>query len=219
MNFAATIKQVINKRWILKLLTLKPFVVVVATASEGMGGVAMAVNSATDVVVAVVVFNEGDTVTRDRLHDSSCCCSWRSSDESLPRFWMIGKSWAELQFDDDVGLQKEGSRDIFDDGLQAEEADGEVVVLVAAGIWEDREAVEKGGVDKEVQDAGEQGEGIGVVESVEFIGVLTRFNCNGCSSCIWCSCMPSSPPIRSKKTSTFSKTSLVNGIYWSTLVK
>ena len=71
MNFAATIKQVINKRWMLKLLTLKPFVVVVATGAEGMGGVAVAVNSATDVVLAVVV--NDDNATRDRLHDSSCC--------------------------------------------------------------------------------------------------------------------------------------------------
>jgi len=126
---------------------------------------------------------------------------------------MIGKSWAELQFvDDDAGLQKEGSRDICDDGLQAKEADGEVVVLATAGIWEDREAVEKGGVDKEEEDDGEQGEGIGVVESVEFIGI-PRLNCSSCSCCSWCSCMPSSPPIRSKKTSTFNRTSLVNGIY------
>jgi len=71
VNFAATIKQVINKRWMLKLLTLKPFVVVVATGAEGMGGVAVAVNSATDVVLAVVV--NDDNATRDRLHDSSCC--------------------------------------------------------------------------------------------------------------------------------------------------
>lgn len=74
MNLAATIKQVINRRWILKLFTLNPLVVVAVVAVctgvvvEVEGGTVVA-NSAVGVpVVVALVKEEGDVVgMRDRL--------------------------------------------------------------------------------------------------------------------------------------------------------
>lgn len=87
MNFAAIIKEVINRRWMLKLLIRKPLPVAGWTGS-GTGDATAAANGGEGMVLAGVPASY-----LDRLLSVVVVVSVSAS---LPRFWIIGRVLSEL---------------------------------------------------------------------------------------------------------------------------
>lgn len=175
MNFAAIIKEVINKRWMLKLLIRKPLPVAGWTGS-GTGDATAAANGGEGMLLA----GEGAASHLDRLLSAVVIVSVSAS---LPRFWIIGRVLSELL---------------------AVIVELQVVLAVVVLLLEEED---RRGAGADDEDAERDDAKLQVVEDVvvEGEGVVKRPP--------WCICIPSNPPIRSRNTNTFRRTSLVNGIY------
>lgn len=87
MNFAAIIKEVINRRWMLKLLIRKPLPVT-GWIGSGTGDATAAANGGEGMLLA-----GGAASYLDRLLSVAVVVSVSAS---LPRFWIIGRVLSEL---------------------------------------------------------------------------------------------------------------------------